>query len=297
MKRLALIEKEKDRLVNSLNKDGIAISHVDLLFEEKEKVMFSEVKKMFNEMLADDKIQTRMRLLRNNNPICDKDKIFEITAPEYLGRGLGLSDNDVIKLSLNPHFLDVVEAYLGSEVKVRNVLPWIHSEYPRRRSHSMKWHRDTESEKHVKIFIYFNEVSLKNGAPSYVKHSAKGGKNDYIWHNLVNEKLNGTGYLNSSATAKIPQEDIVHATGSMGTIVFVNSNGFHKGGYVREGHRAMTHFLYVRPTACQIVNGTLTDFNYDPRINYCNYESEEFQKLSERQKRCLRPGKKIRNGG
>jgi len=197
----------------------------------------------------------------------------------------------------NEHFLDVVEKYLESEVKVRNVLHWIHGEYPRRPSHSMRWHRDTESEKLVKVWTYFNDVSLENGAGYYVKNSAKGGKNDHIWQNVTNEQLNGTGYLDSAAVAKIPQEDIVHASGPAGTIVFVNSNGFHKGGYVREGYRAITHFLYVRPNACQIANGTITDFNYNPQMNYCDYESEEFQKLNERQKKCLLPGKQIRNGG
>jgi len=242
--------------------------------------MFEEVKKLFDEMLNSNKIQERMRLIKNNTPIRDKDKVFEITAFQHYNRALGLSDNDVIKFSLHENFLDIAERYLNSEVKVRNVISWIHSEYPCRPSHSMRWHRDTESEKLVKVWIYFNNVSEKNGAGQYVKHSAKGRKNDHIWHNVTNEKLNGTGYLNSAAVAKIPQEDIVRIPGSAGTIVFVDSNGFHKGGYVSEGYRAMTHFLYIRPTACQIINGTITNFNYNAQINYCDYESEEFKKLS-----------------
>jgi hypothetical protein len=290
-------KKEKERIVASLNEFGFAISHVEWLLTKKEKLMFQEVKKLFEEMLSNPKIQKRMELLKNNTPMMDRNKFFEITIFEHYQRALNLGDFDVIKFSLSESLLDIAEAYLGSEVKVRNILTWIHPENPNRASHSMRWHRDTESQKHIKVFSYFNYINKNNGALSYVKNSAKGEKNDHIWHNLNDEKLNGTGYLNSAAVAKIPREDIIQAEGISGTIVFLNTNGFHKGGFVKEGYRAMSHFLYARSTSCQLTNGQLTDFNYNSQINYCDFESQEFKNLNSRQQQCLLPAKQTRNGG
>ena len=252
--------------------------------------MFEEAQGLFNSMLMNSDIQYRMQRLKNKDPIRDKNKYFEMTHYNHLGRGLSLEDNDLIQLSLSDCFLDIACEYLGEEPKVRNILGWLMGECSFPRNFSQTWHRDTEGEKVLKVWMYFSDVDKTTGAADYVVKSCKGKRNDYIWYNLVNEKREWpgeSGYLSPQAASQIPAEDIVTASGKRGTLIFADTNGFHRGGYVLEGFRASTHTVYLRSDAREIVEGPITHFNYNPKVNYCDFDSSKFINLSERQKACL----------
>jgi len=172
------------------------------------------------------------------------------------------------------------------EVRMRNCIAFYHPKNPFPPTNSQNWHRDTEDRKILKIFVHYNDVSLNNGALSYVKNSKFGSKNDNIWSNLKDDDYKH-GYLSLNAISKIPSEDVVTVEGKAGTICFFDANGFHKGGQVRSGERISTHCCYLRNDAPHIKNQILPTFDYNRDINFLNKESEIYLNLSERQKKLL----------
>jgi predicted DNA binding protein len=140
----------------------------------------------------------------------------------------------------------------------------------------------------LKVFVYTDDIKEQTGPLQYISESKFGRKNDFLWTNVENGKWKTHGYLDAQATSKIPEKDILTATGESGTIIFADTNGIHRGGYVKEGIRMKTHALYLRPDAEHIVSGPLQTFNYNKdTLNYCDYNSLEFNQLTDRQKACL----------
>ena len=274
-----------NKIIDELKNSGIAFSNVYELFDEKEMDYFKNISDFFDKCLTDDNIQNRIKMLINGTPIKDKKKFYELTHQHYLNRALGLDDFDLINLYLSDKFLDIAKGYLGEECKIRNVLAWIHPQNPfMSERHSQCWHRDQEDYHNLKIFIYFSDIKKVNGALQYVKCSSSDMKNDYIWPNM-----DGTvGNLNTEAVSKIPIEDTIIAEGDKGTIVFVDTNGFHKGGLVQEGIRMLTQCCYLKPDAHHI-KGVYSDFNYDKQmINFVDYDKDNFLCLSDRKKRAIK---------
>ena len=50
-----------------------------------------------------------------------------------------------------------------------------------KRTNSQRWHRDRDDVKILKIFLYLNDISIKNGATEYIPYSRKNEK----YHNTV----------------------------------------------------------------------------------------------------------------
>ena len=91
-------------------------------------------------------------------------------------------------------------------------------------------------------------------------------------------------------TVGIPAEDIIRATGKRGTIYFVDTNGFHRGGFIAPGNkkvRQVAHCLFLQPQAELIKNGYFTGFNYNKDLNNICFESDQFHALSDGAKRAL----------
>jgi hypothetical protein len=181
---------------------------------------------------------------------------------------------------------------LGTEPVLRNIATWIHSYTPQNlRERSQRWHRDTEDYRILKIWVYFSNVTREKGALEYVQNSRWGDKNDSIWPNYDKQKdiWSTHGYLDPEATKQIPSEDIVAATGEIGTLVFGDTNGFHRGGLLKEpGTRLKTQCCYLRPDAYQVRHGPLQTFDYNTtRANLCDKNHPLYGTLSSRAKKAL----------
>ena len=283
--------QEKLRILTKLRDEGIAISHADILFSPGEHQMFEENSKFFKYMVEDRGIKERLKRIAQNNPIRDKGKFYEITHYHYLNRALNLRDADFINLYLSKSFREIATEYLEDPPKLRNVLAWLMAPQPSNqlRVASQHWHRDTEGQKVLKAWIYYNDITPANGAAQYVKWSAYGRKNSHIYKNLENEVWTGWDTrLDEASSSQIPPEDIVSATGKRGTIVFVDTNGFHRGTPAKNNYRLTSHAAYIKSSARQIIEGPITYFNHDSKVNDCDFTSEEFLSLEKTEQDCLR---------
>ena len=285
-----VIEREKNKILQDLKNTGFASSHVYFLLTDEEIKLFEDNKKYFEKMKNSPQIKERSRRIKEGNPIKDKSKYYEISQYEFLSRALTLEDSSFIKLYLNETFLDIADQYLGQEVKIRNVITWIHPENPNRLlTHSQRWHRDQEDDHNLRIWIYYSEIKEENGPLKYIKESSHGMKNSFLWPNIENNKWTTHGYLDQKAKNKIPTKDIASAVGTIGTIFLVDTNGIHCGGSVEKGDRIKSMATYLKPSAYQIVNGPLYTFNHNAeKVNNCDYDSEAYKNLNEREAGSLK---------
>jgi len=265
-------------IVEEVKQNGIAFSHVTELFSEGTLNYYNNVVEYFNNFLKAPHIIERCQRIASGNPIQDRGKWFEITQYEYLQRGLGLSDGDVIKMYLSPEILEIAEAFHGVTPRVRNVLTWVHPQNAiQQEIASQRWHRDQEDWEIFKVFIAISEIGPNNGPTQYIKKTQHGGPYGDITNNM-------NGKSTSEFKYALPTEEIVSCEGKPGTIIFMNTNGLHKGGLVKEGVRCLTQANFLKPNAHIIKIGKLPSFDYSDKINILDITLEEYKSLTKKKK-------------
>ena len=267
-------------IVQEVKENGIAFSSVKDLFNEDQLGLFNKGIEFFNGFMKAPHIIERCNRIAQGNPIQDRSKWFEITQYEYLKSGIGI-DNPIVQMYMQDVFIDMATEFHGVLPKVRNILTWIHPQNPiQQERNSQVWHRDQEDWEIFKVFVLFSNVGPNNGPTQYVKKTQHGGKYDKITNNM-------NGQSTSVFTFPVPEEEIVSSEGPAGTIIFMNTNGLHKGGLIKEGVRVMTQANFLKPSAPLIENGVLGSYEYNDKINIIDRESQEFQAYSDKIKSVL----------
>jgi ectoine hydroxylase-related dioxygenase (phytanoyl-CoA dioxygenase family) len=111
---------------------------------------------------------------------------------------------------------------------------------------SMRWHRDYNDRHLVKVFVYLCDVDEGTGPFEYVPGSAREGPfaNEWPWR-----PLSELYPAQEEFERRIPQSAVRTLTGPEGSMIFCNTSGFHRGGYVTEKTREMGVLHYVSPGA------------------------------------------------
>lgn len=242
---------------------------------------FNEISTFFDEMLSNPTIYHRLDTIQQGLNITNKDKYYEITHHEHLGRALSLKDGGLFNLYMNDFFLDLAKEYFEVEnPELYNVLFFIHGKGLPDRSGSQKWHRDLEGLKILKIFMYCTEVGLENGPLEYVPKSFCGG--DFPLNNgsETMEDYQKSRILSPELEKQYCDPNAVTFTGVPGDIIICNNTGYHRGGFITEGFRCMTHALYVAPDAIY----SPKNVNYDEQVNFVDVNSQEYKDLGDKQK-------------
>jgi hypothetical protein len=158
------------------------------------------------------------------------------------------ADSAWIRYATSEQVLGVVNAYLGLWSKLTYVDKWYTAPSPQDadRIASQRWHRDHIDLNIVKVFTYFSDVDRDAGALEYVRGSAAGGRYGHLWpwRPASEEDYPPQKQLEG----EVADADKVAAVGSPGTIVFVNTAGFHRGGFAVKP-RVTSIFTYVSPAA------------------------------------------------
>lgn len=274
--------------VNQLNNLGYFKTNIKNIGNRSNIELFNKNITFLNSMISDPKIQKEIDLINTNPLQRPGTKPFEINQFHYLGRALGLNDGAFIKLYLDDFFTRVASQFLNcNDPKIFNILTWIHVWNGKfKRQHSQNWHRDREDYKILKIFIYYSDVGPKNGPFEYVPKSFCGGdfydlyKGRNSYDDYTPDEFN-SGKPKSMHEIQRCEESFISFTGQPGDIIMVNNSGFHRGGYVENGVRVITHALYLRPDAYMIKHQNyFTSFNYSPSdVNYVDFNSPEFGAL------------------
>jgi hypothetical protein len=153
-------------------------------------------------------------------------------------------DQPFVRLSISTTILQMIGAYLESAPKLNYFM--LADAYPlntnEQRTYSQNWHRDPDDIRMCKMFIYLNEVTSQNGPFEYVKGSQHGGK----WSHIFKQRRPHGRYPPVGEVEKcVAKDDIVQCTGKAGTVIFCDTAGLHRGGFVQGGVRTMFTAAYV----------------------------------------------------
>lgn len=151
-----------------------------------------------------------------------------------------LSLDEVQQICTDPYILNITQKYLRTKPLLIQTNFW--ASYSGESDSTQVFHQDGDDIKFIKIFIYLNDVSLNNGPHSYVK----GSINQRM---LINQKFRlSERYDDNTIVKSFGKDNILNMVGSKGTIIFENTEGFHKGSPLKSGYRFMLQLLYCSST-------------------------------------------------
>lgn len=211
----------QERIARDLWETGIAITHVDELFADKQVM---------------PALQQYAAQLRTEAKIGRGKKEFL----QYMWDSIPAIDlkNPFMQLSLDPAVVNVVNAYMGMYAHFYYATLNVTTPMPleAQATASQRWHRDPEDTKMCKIFLYLNDVDETAGPFCYLPQSAVG-----LRFNSLFPQQQPLGYYPADSKVKgvIDDKMVMKCMGRAGTLVFCDTAGLHYGGYATQKERIM----------------------------------------------------------
>jgi hypothetical protein len=166
-------------------------------------------------------------------------------------------DNPWLSVCLSRKMLDIANEYLQLWSKLEYVDLWysIPVGADAERKASQIWHRDFNDRHLLKGFLYLSDVDEQSGPFEYVPGSQPGGPYAGVhpWQPMV------IGRISEKELAKyVPAADVRTFTAPKGTLIFCNTSGLHRGGFVEADPRVLAAGTYCSPASLR----SLTERNY-----------------------------------
>lgn len=239
------LDSTQQRLVEALNADGYVTLPVTDLFDGSTWEAIADQGRRFRE-------DTESRLTHaGEGGLADEVKVrpgkeFVVRLHSY-GAELG-ADDPWLAACLSPRLLDVANAYLRLWSKLEYVDLWYSVPQPvgAKRVSSQRWHRDFNDRHLLKAFLYLVDVDESMGPLQYIPGSAGSGPyaREWAWRPL------GDNYPSEEELEqRIPAADIRTFTAPAGTLILVNTCGFHRGGLSTSDPRVLATSTYSSPAS------------------------------------------------
>jgi hypothetical protein len=150
-------------------------------------------------------------------------------------------------LANHPTLRSLAQAYFEmNKVSLRYFNVWSHVPTGNPPEDSQLWHRDRDDLRIMKVFIYLNDVNeLQDGPFIYAPGTHQTGPIQQQPDYQIIKDVKRTN--DSQMDAVVPKNQWVVASGTKGTIVFADTHGMHKGGYVQRGERLLFTCMYLSP--------------------------------------------------
>jgi hypothetical protein len=142
-----------------------------------------------------------------------------------------LASHAARRLLVERRMVEAAGTYLGLDPLVMSVVLWKSYAWrtPDRRS-AQQFHYDNDRASFVKMFVYLTDVDTANGPHTYVRRSHRA---------KPIALLDGRRLTDEEVARHYPRETWEVITGPRGTLFFADTQGFHKGGHIVEGHRSI----------------------------------------------------------
>ncbi len=246
-----------ERIVKDLKAHGIAFAHFDDLFEASlynaVKDAFEDYRVAFNEARA-----ARENMIKGKEIIIDTVyKVHHFVPDDPVSDYL----SSPLFAGIAARYMNMVPRYIGSSFWHTKFVP------TNARQFSQQWHRDYNDRRLVKFFLYLNDVGLENGYFEYLTGAHASGKlgrtfdrigsdgyHAYPDQKAVEDMVADVPVFNLAELA--PQDQVgdrapwaassarILCTAKAGTMIFCDTFGIHRGGYVCEGHRDLIMGTY-----------------------------------------------------
>jgi len=239
------IEGQIKRIVNDLNKKGIAFSSIDELFADKD--LFIELKEAVKKLESDSKETIEQARQNVNNPTTDLgDKVF---MQFLLGINPKFDPQSIwYRFAIQEAFQQIANAYFEmKEAEMRYYNVWYNIPFRGEPRASQLWHRDWDDMQILKIFVYFNDVGPGGGPLSYapdthLKGTVKKNPKYRIESNYKRTR-------DDQMAEVISPENWVTGTAKKFDIIFADTHGYHKGGHALESDRLLYTCMYLSPAS------------------------------------------------
>jgi hypothetical protein len=147
---------------------------------------------------------------------------------------------EITQLSCDPLFYHVASQYLGIDPVLGFITAWISRPHANDGSTLSKsaqlFHVDMSNPSFLKVFVYLNDVSEKNGPHCLVPRTHK-EKASALWHDgRISDAEMGEHY---------PESSWDYQVGETGSVFFVDTKAFHKGVPLVEGERHLAQIYYI----------------------------------------------------
>lgn len=241
LKARALENRESLRIVTELRENGIAISNVRSL--GLNTALIEDLQQKCLE-LAESPEALQIGEDRHDNAVGVRKTFFF----RLLGHDvLKVEKPDVFsRIALDPTILAIANAYLRCFSRLTRYNVWLNLPSSGDPVTSQLWHRDYGDPAMLKMFILANTVTTENGAFSYVPGTQQGGRRESLDPPVIIELGDRRRTLDDQMRQVVPESEWVTAVGEPGTVIFADTSGFHKGGFVRNGRRLLFKSFYTR---------------------------------------------------
>jgi len=229
------------RIVADLQRDGIAISHLDELFPG-ERVLES-----FFAHLKEHELEERAA------QSAKKAFFLDMWDPERFFMNMR---DPFVRFALDRRIIDIAGSYLGMYLKLQalRAMKTVVVQEGQAATQSQLWHRDPDDNRLCKVFVYLHDVLEESTGPfMYVAGSQPGGRWGNVFPQLRPFTPGNPRITDEVLSAQVPAAHLKMCTGKAGTIIFVDTVGLHKGGYstARSRFTFLTSFCsaipYTRP--------------------------------------------------
>jgi len=158
--------------------------------------------------------------------------------------------NPLLTIGLSTPVLRIVSSYMNLWPKLIYADAWYSIPMdPGKRIGSQQWHRDPEDKQMVKVYLYFSEVDESAGAMEYIlgTSNALGGRG------LAIGEWKAAG-ANLYPSAELVEQSFsaaqrFYCAGPVGTLLFCDTTGLHRGGISRSRPRVVATWTFVTPAS------------------------------------------------
>jgi len=231
----------QEELVESLKRDGIAITSVNNILEDPALFEELEEKVRLLELGLNEKI---VKVRRDVNT-GQENKMYVI---KLLGNRPVLDPNSVFaRFALHPHIMSLVNSYMGMLSKLRGYSVWRNIPTRQVARESQLWHRDPEDRKILKMFVYLSEVDSESGPFNFLPktHSSYKLKREPKATLIKEGETSVRRVTDEDMEVIFPKGIWVSAEGPKGTVIFADTSGYHKGGCCLNNERLLFTCTYT----------------------------------------------------
>ncbi len=155
------------------------------------------------------------------------------------------ADSVYLRYALQDDFLDAATAYLRLPPQLRAVHLWLNFPTPGDPASTQLWHRDSDDMVNLKVFTYLSDVDEASGPFAFAP-----GTHPFGPYGAVEPEAVQPGRSADGAMAKIVgRASWAICVGGVGTTVFADTCGLHKGVKPKDKPRLMLMCQYTSPAA------------------------------------------------
>jgi hypothetical protein len=237
------LEGEPARVVRELHANGICMTSVSALLSDD--ASFQELRQEVTEL--EDAFAEQISAQRQQSGAVEEAKTYLFA---LLGESPTLDVNSVfVRFALQSPILQVANAYFGCWAKLRFYNVWRNFPTETAPQRSQLWHRDREDRAILKMFVYLTDVDRGAGPLTYAPGTHAKGPIRQEADSFLETNRKNPRSTDEQMAAVVPAEKWITAVGPRGTIVFADTHGYHKGGWVRDQERLLYNCMFVSPGA------------------------------------------------